>query len=69
MTSKHGTTARWIRLGVDFDKIRNANSPGNKAVDYLISEGKELIWKRQKLIRIADKSIDGWKVVDEYVLR
>ena len=33
----------------------------------LIKEGKELIRKRQKLIRIADKSVDGWKVVDEYV--
>ena len=36
-------------------------------MDDLISEGKELIRKRQKLIRIADKSIDGSKVVDEYV--
>ena len=36
-------------------------------MDDLISEGKELIRKRQKLIRIADKSIDGWKVVDDYV--
>jgi len=36
-------------------------------VDDLVDEGKELIRKRQKLIRIADKSADGWKVVDEYV--
>ncbi|CAH3183807.1 unnamed protein product, partial [Porites lobata] len=36
-------------------------------VDYLVDEGKELIRKRQKLNRIADKSADGWKVVDEYV--
>ena len=33
----------------------------------MANEGKELIRKRQKLIRIADKSADGWKVVDEYV--
>ena len=33
----------------------------------LIKEGKELIRKRQKLIRIADKSVASWKVVDEYV--
>ena len=36
-------------------------------MDDLVDEGKELIRKRQKLIRIADKSADGWKVVDEYV--
>ena len=28
---------------------------------------QELICKRQKLIGIADKSADGWKVVDEYI--
>ena len=34
----------------------------------LLGEGKRLIRKRQKLIRIAlDKSADGWRVVDEYV--
>ena len=36
-------------------------------MDDFANEGKELIRKRQKLIRIADKSADGWKVVDEYV--
>ena len=36
-------------------------------MDDLVDEGKKLIGKRQKLIRIADKSADGWKVVDEYV--
>ena len=39
----------------------------SKDVCQLIKEGKELIRKRQKLIRIADKSADGCKVVDEYV--
>lgn len=33
----------------------------------MANEGKELIRKRQKRIRIADKSADSWKVVDEYV--
>ena len=50
-----------------FDKLRSANVSSNKEVEDLISDGKELIRKRQKLIRIADKSSDGWKVVDEYV--
>ena len=45
-----------------FDIIRAANDSKNKQVDDLANEGKELIRKRQKLIRIADKSPDGWKV-------
>lgn len=32
----------------------------------IIQEGKALVHKRQKLIRIADKSKDGWTVVEEY---
>ena len=50
-----------------FDRIRSANDSKSKQVDDLVDEGKELIRKRQKLIKIADKSADGWKVVDEYV--
>ena len=50
-----------------FDRIRSAKDSKNNKVDDLVDEGKELIRKRQKLIRIADKSADGWKVVDEYV--
>ena len=49
------------------DRIHSANDSKSKQVDDLVDEGKELIRKRQKLIRIADKSADGWKVVDEYV--
>ena len=36
-------------------------------MDNLADEEKELICKQQKLIRIADKSADGWKVIDENV--
>ena len=50
-----------------FDRIRSANDSKNNQVDDSVDEGKELIRKRQNLIRIADKSVDGWKVVDEYV--
>ena len=50
-----------------FDRLTSANVPENKNLTNLIVEGKELIRKRKKLIRIADKSADGWRVVDEYV--
>ena len=45
-----------------FDRICMANDSKNKQVGDLANEGKELIRKRQKLIRIADKSADGCKV-------
>ncbi len=32
----------------------------------LVAEGKLIIKKRQKLIKIADKNKDGWLVVQEY---
>ena len=50
-----------------FDRLTSVNVPENKNLTNLIVEGKELIRKRQMLIRIADKSADGWRVVDEYV--
>ena len=49
------------------DIIRAETDGRNVAMSELIKEGNELIRKRQKLIRIADLSVDGWKVVDEYV--
>ena len=55
------------KLDSVLDRIKAQTIDGNDAVSDLIKEGKELIRTRQKLIRIADKSVDGWKVVDEYV--
>ena len=46
-----------------FDRLTSENVPENKNLTNLIVEGKELIRKRQKLIRIAD----GRRVVDDYV--
>ena len=56
----HGSTA----FSIEFARL---TIPKNNQVDDLVDERKELIRKWQKLIRIADKSADGWKVVDEYV--
>ena len=51
-----------------FDRLASANVPENKDVTHLIVEGKELIRKRQELIRIADESADdGWRVVDKAI--
>ena len=53
------------KLDSVLDRIKEEADGPNVAVSELIKEGKELIRKRQKLTRIADKSVDGWKVVDE----
>ena len=42
----------------------NANDP--EKVRELTTKAKEMIRKRQKLIKIADKNKDGWLVVEEY---
>ena len=49
------------------DKIQDENADTSESIQKLVAEGKEMLKKRQKLIRIADKSKDGWKVVEEYV--
>jgi hypothetical protein len=49
------------------DKIKSEITPDNETVVQLVDEGKEIIRKRQKLFQMADKSVDGWKVVDEYL--
>ena len=42
----------------------NLNEP--QEVRMLVAEGRQLIKKRQKLIKLADRSKDGWLVVQEY---
>ena len=40
--------------------------PNSSKIKTLSQEGRQRIRKRQKLIKIADKSKDGWQVVAEY---
>ena len=42
------------------------NIEDSAQVRKFVSEGKELIIRRQKLIKLADRSKDGWLVVQEY---
>ena len=42
----------------------NLNEP--QEILKLVAEGRQLIKKRQKLIKLADRSKDGWLVVQEY---
>ena len=47
--------------------ISKANEQNNQErVSKLVDEAKALIHRRQKLIKIADRSKDGWRVVEEY---
>lgn len=51
-----------------FDSIHTENQKPEhgRPVQQLVEQGKELIRKRQKLIKIADRNKDGWQVVEEY---
>ena len=40
--------------------------PSNDRIRSLALEARQLLRKRQKLIKITDKSKDGWQVVAEY---
>ena len=42
----------------------STSSPAD--IHTLVAEGKLIIKKRQKLIKIADKNRNGWLVVQEY---
>ena len=54
-----------LRLGNILTQIdESTSSPAD--IQKLVPEGKLIIKKRQKLIRIADKNRDGWLVVQEY---
>ena len=56
------------RIDSIFDGIQAENQkPEHGArVQKRVKQGKELIRKRQKLIKIADRNKDGWQVVEEY---
>ena len=47
--------------------ISKANEQNNQErLSKLVDDAKALIHRRQKLIKIADRSKDGWRVVEEY---
>jgi len=43
-----------------------ASADDSSQVRSLVQEAQQIICKRQKLIKIADRSKDGWLVVQEY---
>jgi hypothetical protein len=49
---------------LDSDNVTQDNISAAKRK---ISEGMDLMKNRQKLIKLADSSDVGWRVVDEYV--
>ena len=50
------------------DAIETANlaDNGNPCITTLVNDAKGMLKRRQKLIKIADRNKDGWKVVEEY---
>ena len=66
---KYKGNRKQFELNAHLDEILdNIDSEALNAsrVHELVADAKQLIKRRQKLIRIADKSKDGWAVVDEY---
>ena len=47
-------------------KVKESIEPNLSQIKKLSQEGRQRIRKRQKLIKIADKSRDGWQIVLEY---
>ena len=57
-----------VRLKVsDAASALSETPPAVEKAKTLLEEGEKLIVDRQKLIRIADRSENGWATVDEYV--
>ena len=60
---------RQFELNVQLDHILGqieVSLNESQEVRKLVAEGRQLIKKRQKLIKLADGSKDGWLVVQEY---
>ena len=66
---KYKGNRKQFELNAHLDEILdNIDREASNAsrVHELVADAKQLIKRRQKFIRIADKSKDGWAVVDEY---
>jgi hypothetical protein len=51
------------------DNVLNANNPSQEGISKAkekLAEGMSLLNNRQKIIKIADSSDLGWRVVQEY---
>ena len=68
---KYKGTQKQFRVNAELEnileQIQTANQKGanDQSITDLAKEGKKIIHKRQKLIKIADKCTDGWQVVEE----
>ena len=51
---------------LDQIQVTNAKEVEHPGIAQLVKDGKAIIHKRQKLIKIADRCKDGWQVVEEY---
>ena len=56
------------KLDAILDAVAKANNAENarQRIAALVTEAKALLKRRQKLIKIADRNKNGWKVVEEY---
>ena len=66
---KYKGNRKQFELNADLEEILDSiDSEASNAerVRALVADAKQVIKRRQKLIRIADKSKDGWAVVEEY---
>ncbi len=64
---KYKGNQKQLEVNAQIDLIFHSIQTEFKNLDTtkLIEQGKELIHKRQKLIKIADRNKDGWQVVEE----
>ena len=66
---KYKENCKQFEFNVHLEEILDSidsEATNAERVRALVADAKQVIKRRQKLIRIADKSKDGWAVVEEY---